>query len=82
MDARRKRLLFRCCHMGTAENDILFGGFARASLDRLNDEQLTRLEDLLKVNDNDLYSWVIGTEPPPPAYDHDVMKMLRDFSDN
>lgn len=76
-DVRRKRLLFRCNHMGTAENDLIFGGFAEAELGRLNDEQLTCLEALLKENDNDLYNWLTGKAPPPPAHDHEVMKMLK-----
>jgi len=79
LDARRKRLMFRCRHMGTAENDLIFGGFAKASLGDLNEQQIGRLEALLKENDNDLYNWVTGVEPPPEAFDHDVMAMLKAF---
>ncbi|OHC75100.1 MAG: hypothetical protein A3G18_07375 [Rhodospirillales bacterium RIFCSPLOWO2_12_FULL_58_28] len=81
MDVRRKRLLFRCCHMGTVENDLIFGGFARANLERLDDGQLACLEALLKENDNDLYNWLTGKEPPPPVHDNEVMKMLRSLHD-
>lgn len=79
MDTRRKRLLFRARHMGSNENDILFGGFAERSLARLTPEQLDRFEALLAVNDTDLFDWVTGKRPVPPDYDHDVMGMLKHF---
>ena len=45
MDPRRKRLLFRARHMGTAENDLLFGRFAEARLAGLTEEQVARFRD-------------------------------------
>lgn len=80
MDIRRKRLMFRCLHMGTAENDLLFGGFAKAKMASLTDAQMLRLEILLGENDHDLYQWASGMAMPPKAFDHDVMKMLKSFS--
>ncbi|MEE8392866.1 MAG: succinate dehydrogenase assembly factor 2, partial [Rhodospirillales bacterium] len=76
-DPRRKRLLFRCKHMGMAENDILFGRFAESRLGSMSEGQLRRLEKLLEENDIDLFKWVSGKEPPPKAHDHDVMALLQ-----
>ncbi len=78
-DFRRKRLMFRSRHMGTAENDILFGGFAARHLADLSEAQLERYETLLEENDIDLFNWVTGKEPVPEALDHDVMAMLKGF---
>lgn len=80
MDARRKRLLFRARHMGTAENDLLFGRFAEACLGRLDAAQLDRFETLLEAADPDLNAWVTGVRPVPPELDHDVMRLLQDFA--
>lgn len=80
MDIARKRLLFRARHMGTNENDIFFGGFAEAHLAGLSDEQLERFQDLLDVNDPDLFLWVTGAKPVPAQYDDDVMTMLKSFT--
>ena len=79
MDARRKRLLFRAQHMGTQENDLLFGGFARENLECLDDDLLDQLESLLEENDNDLFTWVTGKAPPPARHDNALMKLLIDF---
>lgn len=79
MDPRRKRLEFRSRHMGTAENDILFGGFAERHLADLSEAQLARYEILLEENDIDLFNWVIGKEKVPEALDNDVMALLKGF---
>jgi antitoxin CptB len=80
MDNCRKRLLVRARHMGTNENDIFFGGFAEAYLESLSDSQLQRFQDLLDVNDPDLFLWVTGARPVPAEHDNDVMAMLRSFT--
>ena len=79
MDARRKRLLFRSAHRGMQENDLFLGRFAERHLETMNDEQLDRFEALLEENDNDLFNWISRRESPPPALNHDVMKMISNF---
>lgn len=77
MDTRLKRLAFRAHHMGSNENDIIFGRFADRHLAALAPEQLDRFEALLQETDNDLFDWVTGRAPVPERCDHDVMAMLR-----
>ena len=79
LDARRKRVLFRCCHRGMQETDLLLGGFARRHLAELGDEQVGHLEALLAQPDNDLFDWITGKAPVPAAFDNDVMTLLRNF---
>ena len=76
-EIRRRRLLFRCWHRGTQEIDLLLGSFAETSLAGLDGAQLDRLEALLDCADADLFDWITGRTRPPPAYDHDVMRLLR-----
>jgi antitoxin CptB len=80
MQTRRKRLMFRCHHMGCTENDALFGGFAERYLADLSDEQVGRMEVLLDENDADLFAWVLGRLAPPAEHDNDVMRMLKEFA--
>ncbi|HLO78703.1 MAG TPA: succinate dehydrogenase assembly factor 2 [Magnetospirillum sp.] len=82
MDARLKRLLFRAHHMGSNENDILFGGFAEKYLVTLSPEQIDRFEALIAETDNDLFNWVTAKEPVPERLNHDVMAMLQKFVQN
>ncbi len=78
-EIRLKRLRFRSHHMGTAENDALFGGFADAHLTALSDDQLDRFEALLAENDGDLYDWISGLKEPPENHGTDVFRMILDF---
>jgi antitoxin CptB len=78
-DVRYRRLLFRCWHRGTQENDLILGAFAETSLARLNSIQLDRFEALLDCPDTDLFDWILGGSRPPPEHDHDVMQLLRGF---
>ena len=79
LELRRKRLMFRCWHRGTQEIDLIFGSFAESAGGRLSTAQLGRFEALLDCDDTDLFDWVTGRSSPPPAYDHDVMHLLRCF---
>jgi antitoxin CptB len=79
VDARRKRLLFRSAHRGMQETDLLLGRFAERHLVTMNEEQLDRFEALLEESDNDLFNWISRRESPPPALNHDVMKMILNF---
>jgi antitoxin CptB len=76
---RRKRLLYRSWHRGTREADLLLGPFAERRLGELSPPQLDRYEALLAENDADLYDWISGREPPPPASDSDVLRLVKDF---
>ena len=78
-DSLRKRLSFRARHLGTAENDLIFGRFADSHLAGFDRAQLLRFEELLEATDPDLTAWATGTRPIPPELDHDVMRLLREF---
>lgn len=78
-ERRRKRLIFRARHRGMKELDLLVGGFAERHLGELNEAQLDRFEALLDVPEPLMYRWLLHREPPPAAYDHDVMKLLLNF---
>lgn len=80
MDAKRKRLLFHCTHMGMKENDVMFGEFAQAHLADMSDAEVEELERLLTNNDLDLFKWVLGKLPVPPEWDTPLMKRLQEFN--
>lgn len=79
-NVRRKRLLFRCWHRGTQESDLILGPFAETSLAGFDSAQLDRLEALLDCTDPDLFDWIIMGIAPPSQHDHDVMRLIRNFS--
>jgi antitoxin CptB len=65
LDARRKRLLFRCWHRGTREMDLILGCFADAEIGTLSEGDLDELEQLLELPDPDFYAAVTGAMPLP-----------------
>ena len=80
LDIRRKRLRFRSRRRGTKELDLLLGSFADARLDTLDAAQLDRFEALLEAPEPLIYAWITGQGTPPPEADHDVMRLLQDFT--
>ncbi len=76
MNDRIKRLQFRAHHMGSNENDILFGAFARDHLNSLTTLQVDQFETLLAQNDTDLFDWVTAKRPAPPEFQTDLMTMI------
>lgn len=66
LDRRRKRLLWRACHRGMREMDLLLGGFARARVGDLDARGLDALEAIIAIPDQTLLAWATGGAPPPP----------------
>jgi antitoxin CptB len=78
-DTRRKRLLFRSWHRGTKETDLLLGSFAERHVAAFTEAQLERYERLIENDDGDLFAWITGSATPPPEYDGEILRLLRDF---
>ena len=78
LDVRRRRLLYRATHRGTYENDILLGGFVRRHVATLAESELTSLEALLELPENELGDWLTGRLPIPAEVDSPMMRRIRD----
>ena len=77
---RLKRLIYRSCYTGTKELDLVLGGFAKAHLQDLDAGQLDRYEALVEAENPEIYAWVMRREPPPPAHDTDVLRMIQGYA--
>jgi antitoxin CptB len=76
-ETRRKQLLFRSQRRGFKELDLIFGAFAAAHLNALNDHELEQLDLLLNAPDDDVYAWLRGYEPVPARYRSPVFDKLK-----
>ena len=79
LDARKRRLLFRCRHRGIREMDFVLGRFADAELPRLSDAELDVLESWLDIPDQQIFAWVNGSEPTPAEIDTSMFRRLCDL---
>ena len=76
-EARRKRLLFRAQRRGFKEVDIIFGTFAAAELDDMDQGELDQFEALLLAPDQEVYGWLRGAVVVPEDFDTPVFRRLQ-----
>ncbi len=74
---RLKRLRFRAWHRGTREADLLVGGFFDAYSASWSDDEMGWFEALLEEQDVDIMAWAIGTQPPPPRFEGEMMRRMK-----
>jgi antitoxin CptB len=79
MDIRRKRLAYRANYRGFKEADLILGGFAKAYIETLTENEVTMFEELLTAKDHDIYDWITETAPVPANYDTPLLKRLKAF---
>ena len=79
LDPRRKRLLYRSNYRGFKEADMILGGFAKAHIETMSDEEIAQFEDLLGAKDHDIYDWIAEKLPVPANYDTPLLQRLKDF---
>ncbi len=80
MATRRKRLVYRSNYRGFKEADLILGGYAKANIETMTDEDVMMFEALLGEKDHDIYGWIMGTIPVPANFDTSLMKRLRAFN--
>ena len=79
MVTRKKRLVYRSNYRGFKEADLILGGYAKANIDTMSDDEVEMFEKLLDAKDHDIYGWIMGTLPVPPQYDTPLLKRLCAF---
>ncbi len=79
LDARRKRLLYRCWHRGTREMDLILGRFAEAHIALLDDTGLTEFERLIEAADPELYAALTDDVAPSPEFAGPLFQRIRSF---
>ena len=79
LENKRKRLIFRSWHRGTREMDIIMGSFADRHIPGFSEDQLSEYDDILSLNDPDLYNWYTQKEDVPANLDTEVMGLLLSF---
>lgn len=76
---RLGRIAYRAWRRGFREADMVLGPYADQIAPTLSDEDLVIFEDLLDVEDQYLYGWIIERDPTPPEHQGSVMDSIRTF---
>ena len=78
-EARRKRLLWRACHRGMREMDLLLGGFARTHMDQFTESELDELEAIIGLPYQEIMGWILGDHPVPQLQATATLRALLSF---
>lgn len=57
--------------------DLIMGHFAQTHAQSLGETDLAAFEALLDAPDQDVYDWLLGRAPPPPAHDTPLLTRIR-----
>lgn len=80
MEKRRKRLLWRAKCRGWLELDVLMGTFAERNLGHWDDDKLDLFEEVLELENPDLFKWFTGQAAVPDVLkENEVMAMLVEY---
>jgi antitoxin CptB len=77
LEIRRKRALYRACHRGTKELDLILGRYATERVPQMDEAQLAAFEQFLSLQDPEIDQWIRGL--PAPEGVADVVGDVRAF---
>ena len=67
---------------GTRELDLIFGTFADAAIETLDEGELDDYERLLNLPDTDLMDWMLTGKPVPADIDNALIRRILAFRQN
>ena len=80
VEKRRKKLLWRAKCRGWLELDVLMGTFAEKKLPEYGDDKMDLLEEILELENPDLFKWFTGQAPVPEEIgDNPVLVDMMQF---
>jgi antitoxin CptB len=75
----KKKIIYRSNYRGTKEMDKLLGAFTNKYINELSDTDLIDLENLLNIDDNNLYNFYIGLNTNIKFDDNNINTLFKNF---
>ena len=75
----KKKIIYRSTYRGTKEMDKLLSSFTKKYINTLNDTELINLNNLLNIDDENLYKLNQGQETTIMINDNAVTKLFKNF---
>ena len=79
IDLLKKKIIYRSNYRGTKEMDKLLGAFTKKYIDELNNEDLNDLEQLLNIDDSNLYNFFNGITTDFKFEDNKINLLYKNF---
>ena len=75
----KKKIIYRSNYRGTKEMDKLLGAFTKKYIDTLNVKELKDLEELLDIDDNNLYNFYNGLKIDIKIEENKINLLFKNF---
>ena len=75
----KKKIIYRSNYRGTKEMDVLLGSFTEKYINKLNEEELIYLSDLMDMDDENLYKFNQGIKTTIKIEINTVSDLFRNF---
>ena len=82
IDQLKKKIIYRSNYRGTKEMDKLLGAFTKKYIDTLSVKELKDLEELLDIDDTNLYNFYNGLDCDIKIKDNYIYTLFKDFKFN
>ena len=79
IDQLKKKIIYRSNYRGTKEMDKLLGAFTKKYIDTLSVKELKDLEELLDIDDTNLYNFYNGLDYDIKNNDKYIYSLFKDF---
>ena len=79
IDQLKKKIIYRSNYRGTKEMDKLLGAFTKKYIESLSVKDLKHLEELLDIDDTNLYNFYNGLECDIKIKDNYICTLFKDF---
>ena len=75
----KKKIIYRSTHRGSKEMDILLGNFVKKYVNKLTNEYLLNLDNILKIEDEVLYRWYFEKNNSGKIPNNKISELLKKF---
>ena len=75
----KKQIIYRSNHRGTKEMDLLLGNFVKKNINKLNDDNLIDLDNLLSLDDETIMKWYLKKKSNNPILNTKLSTMIKNF---
>ncbi len=79
IDLLKKKILYRSEYRGIKETELLLNGFIKKYINDFSITELKQLDDLLNVDDDNLFKWYLNKKVEIKIPNNKVSKLLKNF---